>query len=576
MTFLDKFLNIDLTAPREVLLDLFVKSIYEIRSEEVGVSLDSIEKTGDLEAKHLIKTSSVQEVCLHTDNVKLVDNVPEHAQKILDNYNKNKSVTVFRGTRLPLPNSSFNNGFIHTTPHFATSTAYAVGISNGYGGIGRLLTQEKENLGLGFVHAYEAPLTTKTYKNFQFERFLNGSNPDSEVTLENFKQELESFAKKDKSDFTVEYFSEKSLYGKPGTKIPMSESMQKWYDFISSTKCMETQYYEVMLPQESIPKFTFLIDKNLKLVKLDLKNPKTQKVLDKLQNLLMKDFYEIVPLDKLVKNLEDNISCIKEDQANKIDAQLLELVKNESLLLTELKQSVLDMINQVKTTSLSTAQDIEAYMQQSTMVGSTNMIGEPTNDSKVKYHKIIEDFVAEIYLKKQQIEMPLEKLSQSKSLFIQNEPDIIKDNHSLNLLDKLLNNINEKNINHSLILKKIDNDSVMLECMLTIEKNLKLKHIDNPTVGDFVNALENLKKYDLFRQHVGKKLLSDNYQPFMQFIIGKTLKQYVNSDVCDNVKLPIDVEFKDKSITAVTKNIQSIRSVLKNNKNTGNEYKPGK
>lgn len=559
MTFTEKFLDLDLTAPREVLLDLFMKSIYEIRSEELGTNIESLEKYGDTEAAQIIKTSSIQEVCLHTDDVKLVDNVPEHAQKIVENYNKNNAVTVFRGTRLPLANSSFNNGFVHTTPQFATSAAYAVGISNGYGGIGRLLTKENESLGLGFIHAYDAPLHAKTYKNFQFERFLNGNNPDSEITLENLKQELENFAKLDKDSFSVKYASEQRLYGKPGTKIDMSENMQKWYDFITSTKCMETQYYEVMLPEQSSSKYTFLMDKDLKLVKLDLNNPKTQKVLDKLQGLLLKDFYEVVPLDKLVKEIEDNLSTAKEDLVN-VEPTLLKLVTNESVLLKELKDSVLSMLGKIKKESILSNQDINNLMRQSAMVGSTNMIGEPTIESKVKYHHTIEDFILDVRHKKQLIEQPLEQYFKSFSLPFNKQTH--SDNSSLNLLDKLLNKIIEKNIPESILLKKIDTDVVMLDFMRDVENKLKLEHIVNPTICDFVNRLHILKETDLSRQYIGKNLLTDKYVPFIQFIGGKTLNQYITPTVHDNA----DTEYNDKGIKVIAKNITSIRSKLSENK----------
>ena len=188
MNSIDKFLSVDLTENPEIILKLFIESINQIRSEELNVDIDFLEKYGDYEASNLIKNSSIQDICLHTDNVKLVDDVPFHAQQLIDSYEKNQAVTVFRGTRLPLSNSSFKNGYIHTTPQFATSAAYAVGISNSYGGIGRLLTNPNEKIGLGFIHAYDSPLATKVYKNFQFENFLNGNMNDSCVNLNNLKE----------------------------------------------------------------------------------------------------------------------------------------------------------------------------------------------------------------------------------------------------------------------------------------------------------------------------------------------------------------------------------------------------
>ena len=138
MNSVDKFLSVDLTCSPETILKLFIESIHEIRSEELKIDIDFLRQHGDYEFSDLIKKSSIQDICLHTDNVKLVDDVPLHAQQLIDSYCE--ALTVFRGTRLPLSASSFKNGYIHTTPQFATSAAYAVGISNSYGGIGRLLT----------------------------------------------------------------------------------------------------------------------------------------------------------------------------------------------------------------------------------------------------------------------------------------------------------------------------------------------------------------------------------------------------------------------------------------------------
>lgn len=550
MTFTEQFLHIDLTAPKNVLIKSFIKAIYEIRSEELGTNIEHLEQHGDKQATAFIKKNSVQDICLHTDNVKIVEDVPLHAKNIIDNYIQNNAVTVFRGTRLPLPNSSFNNGFVHTTPHIATSSAYAVGISNGYGGIGRILTEDNDNTGLGFIHAYEAPLSTKIYKNFQFERFLNSTNPDSEVTLSDFKKQLESFTKLDKHSFTVDYISDNNLYGNINNKAKMSPNMQKWYDFISSTKCMETPYYEVMLPDSCVPKHTFLIDKNNKIIQLDINNPKTRKILQHLQSLLLKDFYEINPLDKLLNEIENNISSIK-DKSVKMDSQLLELLNNESLLLTELKNSVVIKIEKIKKHSSFSNESIEDLMQQSAMIGSTNMIGEPRSDSKIKYSQDIENFILDTLQKKQQIEVPLEEYLQSISLPSEKQLN----SNSLNLLDKLLDKISEKNIPNNLLLKKVDTDSVMLDFMRDIEKKLKLEQIVNPTIGHFVNKLQTLKKNDLLRQYVGKTILSDNYQPFMQFIERKTLNQYSSINTFTQ---------KEKNISTISHSIKDIRSKFLN------------
>lgn len=535
MIYIHKFLNIDLTVNQDILIHSFIKAIYEIRSEELDMPIDILEKYGDQEAINLIKKSSIQDICLHTDNIKLPENVPKHAKEIIDNYNQLNSVTVFRGTRLPLSHSSFKNGYIHTTPQFATSTAYAVGISNSIGGIGRLLTKEGQRTGLGFIHTYDAPLTTKIYKNFQFEKFTNNKAKDTTITLNDFKKELEIFAALEKKSFEVEYFSEKNLYGSPSQKINMSPNMQKWYNFITSTKCLETPYYEVMLPEEVKAKYTFLIDENTKIIKLNLNNPKIKKVLQKLQNLLMRDFYEIVPLDKLVIDIDLNIAKIEnKDNLNDYQNKLLYLVKKESLLLKELRNSVIDMIENIKQNTLLSDYDIEQLMKQSQMVGATNMLGEATLESKIKYSPYIENFIIDIQKKKKLIELPLE------NFLIVEKMELNSNNNSLiTIIDKLIEKIEEKSIPYNLKISEIDTDGVMLEYINNVSKKMNIENKVNPTIDDFIDNLYKIKNQDLVREYCGKPLLIDIYKPMLELIFYKIINKYitVNDQPPENVIL---------------------------------------
>lgn len=532
MTLTTNFLNIDLTTSNDMLVNTFISSIYEIRSEELGVTIDFLENHGDKEAIDLIKKSSIQDICIHTDTVKLIDDVPEHAKKIIDHYNKSDSVTVFRGTRLPLSDSSFKNGYIHTTPQFATSAAYAVGISNGNGGIGRLLTTNGETTGLGFIHSYEAPLTTKIYKNFQFETMLNNNGEDTKITLNDLKKELETFLNLEKSSFTVEYFSENNLYGNgnPNQKPDMSQNMQKWYDFITSTKCLDTPYYEVMLPDNMTPKFTFLINKNSEIIKLNLNNPKIKKVLQKLQSLLIRDFYEVKPLENLVNEIDFNISNLqvkKNNSSDQLQNKLFNLIKNESTLLIELKQSVLDMIIKIKKNTVISENDFQPLMNKSKMVGATDMIGEPILGSYIIYPTLIENFINEINTKKKLILMPLELFKKSEKIVLNSNSN----NSSINLLDQLLNKIKEKVIPNTLKITEIDSGSVMLDLMNNIEKKLNIEHNNNPTIEDFINNLTKIKNIDLFREHCGKKLLLDAYRPFLEFTLYQRINTFNNKNI---------------------------------------------
>ena len=77
----------------------------------------------------------------------------------------------------------------------------------------------------------------------------------------------------------------------------------------------------------------------------------------------MRDFYEIVPLDKLISDIEFNISDIqsKENNHDKFQKELFALIKKETLLLKELKKSVEDMIEKCKKQTLLSDHDRTMY-----------------------------------------------------------------------------------------------------------------------------------------------------------------------------------------------------------------------
>lgn len=114
MSFVEDFCNMNLTTDKNNLIDVFIKAIYEIRAEELNIDINELVKNNDQVSLKLIKKLSVQEICTHSDNVKITEDVPKHAKKLIENYEETNSITVFRGTRLPISEGSFDNGYIHT------------------------------------------------------------------------------------------------------------------------------------------------------------------------------------------------------------------------------------------------------------------------------------------------------------------------------------------------------------------------------------------------------------------------------------------------------------------------------
>ena len=278
MSMLDEFLNADMSDYKEF-TKKFILAALETRGKEMNLSYEEVSMEGDYEAYKEIDSVSVR-----PHNYILPEeaqiNIPKHLNKVI-NYLDNEIATTFRGTRLPDTSSSFQMGFMHTTPQLTIANAYANGDTNNSTGIGRIGNEYE----LGFIHSYEVPLHTKSYKNFEFEDIQKNIKPETNNTLESLKASLSTLSKEDKESFCLD-----------SERIP-SDNMKKWFNVMES-------HYEVVIDEKTPVQNTYLKYKR-GILKVDLNNPQWDKLLARYQEANLKDLYEIRPIEMIMKNTKN-------------------------------------------------------------------------------------------------------------------------------------------------------------------------------------------------------------------------------------------------------------------------------
>jgi hypothetical protein len=312
MKKLENFLNQGISNPDEFCKALNM-AITELRCRDANTDIITLTSDGDLESIRELNASSVRPMKEVFSGSEDKSYIPVHAKRVVDNWEKNNTATLFRGTRLPDNSSSFELGGIHTTPQLDVASGYAGGLANSSTGIGRLLKKSE----IGFVSAYEVPLNTTTYANFQFEDVRSGKKPDSTQSLNDLKESLQVIAQKDASEFYIDdnYMS--------------SEALKSWERITSNT-----EHYEVILP-ETTPVTQMYVRTSRSLMKIDPENAQWDRLLARVQEASLRDFYEIKPLEKAQMDIKNGQSYFSEDAdkmvlLNQVQA-LVETEKNQRL-----------------------------------------------------------------------------------------------------------------------------------------------------------------------------------------------------------------------------------------------------
>lgn len=272
----------------------------EARANELQQPVSEILFNGDIEAKQEIFSQSLLSMSYIQNRT--LSNLTKHLQTI-DKYWDKKAV-VYRGSRIPESHSSFQDDYIHTTPLLDIALAYSDGSTNNSTGIGKILNSSN----LGFITSFDIPLSTKVYQNFQYEDFKARKCEDTQYTLYDIKKDISSLSKIESNKFIEETQSPETDY---------------WYQTAHNKN-----YYESPI-HKSTKSSSLYLKYNNGLLKLNKHNPEVNQLLARTQESVLRDFYEIQPLQNLLDSL-NRITINKDNQES-----ILSLISVTSKLLEQ-------------------------------------------------------------------------------------------------------------------------------------------------------------------------------------------------------------------------------------------------
>lgn len=298
--------------------------------------------------KETLADTSYQEPPMHClPNLHQESSLLDSLINTISQLESQQSITLFRGTRLPEAISSFNiNGF-HATPSIEVATAYGNGITNSDTGIGRLFPT------VGFLNTYDISLEQKAYKNFQYEDFTNNKGEDSSNTFHHFLEEIKSLS------LQPQLFLGDSDFYTEG---------QKQYSTICKT------YYESIIDTNIPTKHTYILvgDEHFY---IEPNNLPWQKLLSRYQEICIRDFYEIKPLESILQDFNRIKNYDK--HAIHTDLKVYSLcIKFEEYVKTELHNSLNApwIANNLNDISLKQSSyiDTQSHIKNSSNIGSSN------------------------------------------------------------------------------------------------------------------------------------------------------------------------------------------------------------
>lgn len=272
----------------------------EIRADELGIPIYELSMEKDSEAIEIMNTSLHSLSFLDGYN----NNLVSHVNNVVNDWQLKQHALFFRGTRLPDADSSFAQDGVHTTPQLTIADAYAKGDVNKDTGIGRLLNSRQ----IGFVSAWAIPLNEKTYANFQYEDYIHGRKPDSSIVVNDLVQQLKSFV------------SENPSFNRENIDVA-SEGEKKFFDIA----CSSSQHYESITNESCHKKHTFFRTGNNTYLKVNLENPKWNQWAARIQEASLRDFYEVLPCEKVLLTLTNVASSFIEDP---VKTDIVHIVKN--------------------------------------------------------------------------------------------------------------------------------------------------------------------------------------------------------------------------------------------------------
>ena len=339
----------------------FLKAIKDVRREELEISLSDFLFNGDPSVSKELKLLSLEPSKPSMDVY--AKSIVKHLEGFLSKIEETNKMTLFRGTRLPTDNSSFEVGGIHTTPQLSIAKGYASGSANNSTGVGRLMNEQ----GVGFVSCYEVDLSQKTYSNFQYEDFKKRKVEDSELTLGHLKESVKKLTQFKQEDF---YYNEQDI------PSPALRQLSEVAD--------RRSHYEAILPNGTEVKSIYLTFGS-DFLKLSLDNPKVDMLLARVQEANLRDFYEIIPLEKAQSVLER----INKEELTENEIEILEKAKEEVAKKLEVSCNAPWEAEKLSDVSLIDSE----YINKRPHIKNSNYVGSAMEQNKTEYDPKIQRLV---------------------------------------------------------------------------------------------------------------------------------------------------------------------------------------
>ena len=258
----------------------------ELVAKQNGVSTMDIAFEGDRHALDILDSKSLYPLT----GSEGPDLLRARVRNISDKWNSSGSVDFYRGTRLPDPGGSFDAAAVHASPDIHTAIGYGVGDANSTTGVGRLAAN------IGFLSTYQVNLDQRTYKNFEYEDSTKSSTTPAGLTVSDLANSVTAIA--NAADKNEGIFA--------GGGDIASEAHKKLSELTG-----KTGHYEVMVNPMAQDDLFMLSGKKIYRVERD--DPEWQRLLSRLQEASLRDFFEIKPLDSALQRLSYAINNLQGD-----------------------------------------------------------------------------------------------------------------------------------------------------------------------------------------------------------------------------------------------------------------------
>lgn len=350
MSYYTTFLETNIDDHKELNKN-FKNAAMSLYAKEHNLDFYDVLFSGDANLNQKINTTSLTPCVEHVVS-------PEHLQNVSQQWLHQGYATLFRGTRLVDESSSFKlNGF-HATPQIDVAMAYGNGTVNTSTGIGHIFSK------VGFVNSYDVPLKETTYRSFEFEDIIAHNEEKSNKTLEKFVHSISSLVQNP------------SLFERQGDQFSAGEK--------EVSQLMRDNYECILSNEKKASQQFIIIDQKLLTINLD--NPEWQQLLARHQEISLRHFYEINPLEKILKDIEQ--------LENNIDHPIHQHSQSSSIF-KQLKEQTTYELEKRKSApwEATTLNDIKLnnspYVSKRSYITDSSKVGA-SNGATIRYPSVIE------------------------------------------------------------------------------------------------------------------------------------------------------------------------------------------